>query len=173
MLKYRIAFMLASLAAMDEAHAAGLCSASETTVFNCELKENHKIVSMCSSNHLADGMGFLQYRYGLPNKVELTFPKSLENSQAQFGYDEYSRPDLSTFVVGFNNANYRYEISETTEGGEDEGITTRTLLVSSEANKRGLKLTCLDNKNTVSNISTLEHVLKCDKKHAIVEGACD
>jgi hypothetical protein len=52
MLKYRIAFMLASLAAMDEAHAAGLCSASETTVFNCELKENHKIVSMCSSNHL-------------------------------------------------------------------------------------------------------------------------
>ncbi|MFP3569726.1 hypothetical protein [Paraburkholderia sp. SIMBA_030] len=173
MLKYKIASMLAALAVIDTAHAAGLCSANETIVFNCELKENHKIVSMCSSKDLTDKKGFLQYRYGLPNKVELTFPKSRENSQAQFGYDEYSRPDLSTFVVGFNNANYRYEISETTEGGEDVGVTTRSLLVSSEANKRGLKLTCLDNKNTVSNISTLDHVLNCDKKRAIVEGACD
>jgi hypothetical protein len=153
--------------------AASLCSASETTVFNCELKENHKIVSICSSKILTGKSGFLQYRYGTPEKVELVFPKSMEDSQAQFGYDEYSRPDLSTFVVGFNNANYRYEISETTEGGDDDGITTRTLLVSSGANRRGLKLTCLEDKNVVSNISTLDQILKCDKNHAIVEGACN
>ncbi|MFM0037695.1 hypothetical protein [Paraburkholderia strydomiana] len=159
---------------MDTTNAAGLCSTNEMTVFNCELKENHKIVSMCASKNLTDKRGFLQYRYGLPNRIELTFPKNLENSQTQFGYDEYSRPDLSTFVVGVNNENYRYEISETTEGSEEDGVTTRTWLVSSETNElRSVKLTCLGNRNTVSDISMLGRVLRCDKEHAMVEGACD
>ncbi|EDZ98587.1 hypothetical protein BH160DRAFT_6123 [Burkholderia sp. H160] len=169
----RIAELIVALSMLNVAHAEGLCRSSETTVFNCDLKENHKIVSICSSKDLTDKSGFLQYRYGSRNKVEFAFPKSLTNSQSQFGYDEYSRPDLSTFVVGFNYENYRYEISETTEGSDDDALTTRTLLVSSGTTTRGLKLTCLDNQNTVSDISTLDHVLKCDKKPAIIEGACD
>lgn len=121
---------------------------------------------------MSERLGDLQYRYGKKDAIELVFPKNLDNSKTQFVYDEYSRSDLSTFVVGFENEGYRYEISETTEGG-DEGVTHRNLLVSSLSGKRGVKLTCLDNKNTVSNISTLDQVLKCDKKHEIVDGSCE
>jgi hypothetical protein len=94
-----------------------------------------KLFSMCASKDLDASRGYLQYRYGVQNKVELEFPKYLSDSRDQFGYDQYSRPDLSTFVLGFNNDNYRYEISETTEGG-DEGVTTRSLLVSSGKGNR-------------------------------------
>jgi hypothetical protein len=173
MLKHKIAVATLSFLVAHVASAAGLCSAGEATVFSCELKENHKFVSLCSSRDLTDKNGFIQYRYGTKEKIELIFPKDLVNSRAQFGYDEYSRPDLSTFVVGFNNGGYRYEISETTEGGSDDGTTTRTLLVSSEVNKRGAKFTCLDNRSTESNISTLDSVLQCDKKHEIVDGGCE
>lgn len=128
---------------------------------------------MCASKDLSSTRGFLQYRYGNNRKIELKFPGDLKNSRDQFGYDEYSRPDLSAFIVGFDNGGYRYEISETTEGGDENGTTTRSLLVSAKSGGRSLKLTCLENENTVSSISTLDQVLKCDKEHAIVEGACN
>lgn len=164
--------LLALVTLTSSAHAAGLCRPNEATVFNCDIKESKKIVSICASNDLASDRGYIQYRYGTPNKIDLEFPKDLKNSRSEFGYDEYSRPDLSTFVVGFKNGSYRYEISETTEGGE-EGITTRSLLVSSEKGSRGAKLTCLDNAHVVSSISTLDQILKCDKEHEIVDGSCD
>lgn len=140
---------------------------------NCELRENHKFVSICSSKNLVGKNGFLQYRYGEPKKVELAFYKELMNSLAQFDCDEYSRPDLSTFMVGFNNGGYRYEISEATEGVNDDGITTKTLLVSSGVDKRSIKLTCLDNKKSVSNISALGRILKCDKIRGIAVDGCE
>lgn len=169
-IKYGILFALVALT--SSAHAAGLCRSNEATIFNCDIKESKKIASICTSNDFAEDRGYIQYRYGTPNKIDLEFPKDLQNSRSEFGYDEYSRPDLSTFVVGFKNGGYRYEISETTEGG-DEGITTRSLLVSSEKRNRGTKLTCLDNGNVVSSISTLDQILKCDKEHEIVDGSCD
>ncbi len=157
---------------MSAAHAAGLCKAEETTVFSCELKQNHKTVSLCASKSFTEQGGFLQYRFGQPNKIELTYPQELKGSLARFGYDEYSRPDLSTFVVGFNNGGYRYELMETTEGGSDDGTTTRKLIVTSKA-KKSVELTCLDNERTVSDITTLGGVLKCDKGHEIMDGSCN
>jgi hypothetical protein len=157
---------------LHAAHAAGLCKVDETTVFSCELKQNHKTVSLCASKNFTDQDSFLQYRFGQLNKIELAYPKELKDSLARFGYDEYSRPDLSTFIVGFNNGGYRYELMETTEGGDDDGKTTRKLVVTSLAKKRSVEMTCLDNQNTVSDITSLDGVLKCDKEHEIVDGAC-
>lgn len=158
---------------LHAAHAAGLCKAEETTVFSCELKQNHKTVSLCASKSFTEQDSFLQYRFGQPNKVELAYPRELKDSLARFGYDEYSRPDLSTFIVGFNNGGYRYELMETTEGGSDNGTTTHKLVVTSLAKKRSVEMKCLDNRNTVSDITSLDGVLKCDKEHEIVGGACD
>jgi hypothetical protein len=172
MFKRRVLFILPAFLASSAVHAANLCGASETIVFNCQLKENKKIVSLCSSKELSDKSGFLQYRYGVPGKIELRYPESLTNSQSHFGYDSYSRPDLTTFVLGFENSNYRYETSETNEGG-DEGTSSRALLVSSRDKKHSMKLTCLDDQNLVSNVSTLESVVSCDKHHEIVEGSCN
>jgi len=172
MLKNKLLLFLSTILFSHLAWSADLCNSSEVAVFSCQLKENKKIVSLCSSKYLSAKTGYLQYRYGSADKIELKYPSTLTESQAGFGYDSYSRSDLSTFILGFNISNYRYEISETTEGGQDDGTTLRALLVSSIDKKHDLKLTCLDNANLTSNISTLEDVVPCDKKHEIVEGSC-
>lgn len=39
-------FLMFSVFEISAARAAGLCKAEELTVFNCDLKGNHKIVSI-------------------------------------------------------------------------------------------------------------------------------
>ena len=172
MLRGKLIFLLITIMATNFARAADLCNSGEVTVFSCQLKENKKFVSLCSSKELSAKTGYLQYRYGYLGKVELKYPSDAAGSQAAFGYDSYSRSDLNTFILGFSISNYRYEISETTECGQDDGTTLRALLVSSQDKKHNLKLTCLDNANLTSNISTLEDVVPCDKAHEIFDGSC-
>jgi hypothetical protein len=116
MFKGKVTFMLAAFAASQMVHAASLCGASEVAVFSCQLKENKKFVSLRSSKDLSDKSGFLQYRYGTPGKIELRYPEDLTGSQSRFGYDSYSRPDLSTFVLGFDNASSCYKKHEIVDG---------------------------------------------------------
>jgi len=53
-----------------------LCYKDETIVFSAALKGNDKLVSICSSKKLDESQGYLQYRFGRPEKVELCFPES-------------------------------------------------------------------------------------------------
>lgn len=55
-----------------------LCAADETIIFNCATKPAGKIVSLCASKDLTKDKGYLQYRFGLPSKVELEFPEKRE-----------------------------------------------------------------------------------------------
>jgi hypothetical protein len=169
----KISVIFLTIGITHVAQASTLCRADEVVVFSCQFKENKKFVSVCTSRNISDKTGFMQYRYGTEKNVELSYPDNKLNSQSKFGYDSYARPDLSTFILGFDNSNYRYEISETTEGGIDDGITTQVLLVTSEDKKHTITLNCLNNQNLISNISTLETVVPCDKEHEIVDGSCD
>ncbi|MFL9963504.1 hypothetical protein PQR02_21015 [Paraburkholderia sediminicola] len=169
----KIAVIFLTVGITPVAHASTLCHADEVAVFSCQLKENKKFVSVCTSRNISDKTGFMQYRYGTEKNVELSYPDDKLDSQSKFGYDSYDRPDLSTFILGFDNSNYRYEISETTEGGADDGVTARALLVTSEVTKHTITLNCLNNQNLISHISTLEAVVPCDKEHEIVDGSCN
>ena len=120
------AFMIA-----HAAHAESLCESTETIIFSCQLKEGGKFVSICSSKDLSFDHGFLQYRYGGLNDIELRYPQDAQGSKSNFYYASYGRTDLSAFVLGFTNNGYQYEISDTTERGGDNGTTTRALLISS------------------------------------------
>jgi len=53
--------------------AATLCSSAEEDVFSCHTATN-KIISVCASKDLASDRGYLQYRFGLPDKVEVAVP---------------------------------------------------------------------------------------------------
>ncbi|NIF70961.1 hypothetical protein F3J16_12300 [Burkholderia sp. Ap-962] len=161
--------VLEALDVSSVGHAASLCAAGDTVVFNCKLKENKKLFSLCSSKDLSNRAGFLQFRYGSPGKIELTYPEIKIGSQPHFGYDAYSRADVSTFILGFENGIYRYELSETTEGGDQE-VSTRELLVRSPNHRRDMHLTCLDDANLTSNISILESVVPCDRNREIGGG---
>src|SRR6266480_5829555 len=51
-----------------------LCTKDERVVFSCPVKRPAKIVSVCASKDLTSEHGYLQYRFGLPGKIELEFP---------------------------------------------------------------------------------------------------
>ena len=50
-----------------------LCAKDERVIFACVLKQPAKIVSVCASKNVTSETGYLQYRFGLPGKVELEF----------------------------------------------------------------------------------------------------
>jgi len=52
---------------------ANLCQADENIIFSCETEHN-KLLSVCGSKQLSSSPGYLQYRFGQPDKIELTYP---------------------------------------------------------------------------------------------------
>src|SRR5258705_13278099 len=61
-----------------------LCVKGEKVVFSCRVKRSNKIVSLCSSAKLTKNAGYLQYRFGVPGKTELVFPKDRSQSLKLF-----------------------------------------------------------------------------------------
>src|ERR1700741_4134038 len=72
-------------------HANSLCAKDERIIFSCPIKRPAKIVSVCASKDLTSDRGYIQYRFGLPEKVELEYPKERSGSQQKFQYSHYFR----------------------------------------------------------------------------------
>ena len=72
-----LALMLLSAAGPARADVApagaSLCTAAETTVFDCPLAGGRR-AAVCASADLSASAGTLQYRFGRPGKVELQWP---------------------------------------------------------------------------------------------------
>src|SRR5262249_11408484 len=78
----------------DELQPNSLCATSEKIIFSCPVKRPAKIVSLCASKDLTSDRGYLQYRFGLPGKVELEFPKDRTATQQKFQYSHYFRAQV-------------------------------------------------------------------------------
>jgi hypothetical protein len=64
--------LLVSVAAAAAGPAPSLCESAEDILFSCHAGK--KIISICASKDLARDRGYLQYRFGLPAKIELSVP---------------------------------------------------------------------------------------------------
>src|ERR1044072_10023016 len=58
-----------------------LCEKGERVIFSCPVKRPAKIVSLCASKNLTSETGYLQYRFGLPGKIELQFSTNRTGKQ--------------------------------------------------------------------------------------------
>ncbi len=58
-----------------------LCFNDEQDIFTCHTATK-KIISVCASKDLAPARGYLQYRFGLPDKVEVAVPAQRSVSPA-------------------------------------------------------------------------------------------
>jgi hypothetical protein len=70
-MKCTLILIFCTLAASASA-APTLCLGNEDNIFSCSAGQ--KLISVCASKDLAADHGYLQYRFGLPNKVELAVP---------------------------------------------------------------------------------------------------
>lgn len=104
-----------------------LCENTEKIVFSCTIRRPAKIVSLCSSKELTKGRGYLQYRFGLPGKIELEFPKQREQTQSAFKYSHYFRAQFDQTEISFSQEGYEYAIFDDYNGEQkpaqhDQGV---------------------------------------------------
>lgn len=123
-----------------------LCAKDEQIIFSCVVKRSAKrpakIVSLCSSSDLARDRGYLQYRFGLPGKIELEFPKSRTGTQEQFRYSHYFRFQVDLTEINFNIDGYAYQIFDTYNGEEKRKITEQGVSVTAPGKPRDATFTC-------------------------------
>lgn len=132
-----------------------LCEPNETVAFSCVLKKPKKIVSICTSRKLSESTGYVQYRFGLPGKIEFVFPGKREGSQDRFVYSRYTRPMVSRISLSFKSNGYDYEIysDQEYEVGSDP-------VDFIELSVTGKNMYCAP--NAVGSLMSLEDVLPND-----------
>lgn len=106
-----------------------LCARSEQVVFACVVRRAKsragipKIVSLCASKKLTRDEGYLQYRFGLPSKIELTFPSTRTGTQQMFQYTHYMRFQVDLSEINFTIGDHQYQIFDSYNGEEKLAIS--------------------------------------------------
>jgi len=119
-----------------------LCAAGERIIFSCPVKRPAKIVSLCASKDLTSDRGYLQYRFGLPGKVELEYPKDRAGTQQKFQYTHYFRARFDMTEISFTVDGYEYEISDDYNGEEKPAQIIRGVSVKAPGNDKETNFAC-------------------------------
>ena len=91
-----------------------LCDLNKEIIsFSCRLA-NDKLVSVCASRDLGPDAGYIVYRYGLSDKVEMIYPTTTQEPQPIFWYSNDSMKHVhqlgSQLSLSFVNKPYRYTV---------------------------------------------------------------
>ena len=127
-----------------------LCAKSERIIFSCLTSRSgvsasrgpSKIVSLCASRDLEKERGYLQYRYGLPGKVELEFPSSRTGTQQMFQYTHYMRYQVDLTKINFEIEGYQYQIFDDYNGEEKPRISTEGVNVTAPGKPKEVSFVC-------------------------------
>ncbi len=119
-----------------------LCAKDERIIFSCPVKKPAKIVSLCASKNLTADQGYLQYRFGLPGKVELEFPKERTGTQQKFQYTHYFRAQVDLTEISFSNNGYEYQITDDYNGEEKPAQSIEGVMVTVPGKPKEVSLAC-------------------------------
>ena len=122
--------------------AGSLCEKDEKIVFSCPIRRPAKIVSLCSSKELTKERGYLQYRFGLPGKIELEFPKQREQTQSAFKYSHYFRAQFDQTEISFTSGGYEYAIFDDYNGEQKPARTDQGVRITPPNNGKEVTLNC-------------------------------
>lgn len=166
--------VVSSVAAM--ADEPSHCSSNEKIFLNCKIEKSEKVVSVCASNDLSEKNGYLQYRFGVPGKIELEYPKTKSTTKPGLLYNERhmsnregeSYEEILKFKIGI----YDYEVmhfhsrwwerdtnSNDPEAGTEESSDAAHVIVA--AKDKTITLSC--SKPYTSHLGDLKKIIKCDK----------
>ena len=119
-----------------------LCARDERIIFSCPVKKPAKIVSLCASKNLSADQGYLQYRFGLPGKVELEFPTERTGTQQKFQYTHYFRAQVDLTEISFSNNGYEYQITDDYNGEEKPAQSIQGIMVTAPGKPKEVSLAC-------------------------------
>ena len=119
-----------------------LCAKDERIIFSCPVKRPAKIVSVCASKDLTSETGYMQYRFGLPGKVVLEFPKDRKGTQAKFQYTHYFRARVDLTEINFTIEGYEYQVFDTYQGEEKPAVSQQGVSVTAPGKPKEVSLVC-------------------------------
>jgi hypothetical protein len=119
-----------------------LCAKDERIIFSCHIKRPAKIVSICASKDLTSDRGYIQYRFGLPAKVELEFPKERSGSQQKFKYSHYFRAQVDLTEISFTLNGYEYQLTDDYNGEEKPAQTIQGVMVTAPGKPKEVSFAC-------------------------------
>jgi len=90
-------------------HRSSLCRFNETTYFSCSVKGG-KIVAVCGSRIIDESRGYLQYRFGKENAVELVLPRSLEHPSKFFTQTQTNWMRRREATLTIRNGEFAYTV---------------------------------------------------------------
>lgn len=130
--------------------ANSLCARTEHIIFSCRVRRSRasaansssKIVSLCASPDLDKEHGYLQYRFGLPGRVELEFPHSRTGTQQMFQYTHYMRYQVDLTEINFTIDGYQYQIYDTYNGEEKPTISEEGVSVTAPGKEKEVSFIC-------------------------------
>jgi hypothetical protein len=143
-----------------------LCYALEHVFFNCTTrattKHPAKIVSLCGSRELDKERGYLQYRFGLPGRLELEFPRGRQATQQQFQYSHYSRFQVDLTEINFEIDAYQYQIFNNYNGEEKPSLSEQGVYVTAPGKSKDATFVCRG--KAKSDLISLEDVLPRERQ---------
>lgn len=119
-----------------------LCAKDERVIFSCPVKRPAKIVSVCASKDLSSDRGYLQYRFGLPGKIELEYPKDRKGSQEKFQYTHYFRAQFDLTAINFNIDGYEYSVFDDYNGEEKPVVSSEGVSVTAPGKPKEVSFVC-------------------------------
>lgn len=90
---------------------ATLCDTQEDIYFSCHLMGG-RIVSVCASRGATATTGYVQYRYGLPTSLEMSFPNKNTPPKGVFKFVNASEGSVNKDILKFKNGDYTYIIHQ-------------------------------------------------------------
>ena len=123
--------------------AGSLCENTEKIVFSCTVAgKSAKTVSLCSSKELTKDKGYLQYRFGLPGRIELEFPNSRDQSRSAFKYSHYFRAQFDQTEISFTSDGYEYSIFDDYNGEQKPARHDQGIRITPPNNGKEVTLNC-------------------------------
>lgn len=89
-----------------------LCNKDEQVIFTCSTGK--KFASLCASSQFSKNSGYVQYRYGRPQKIELLYPETLKPSQRNFTLSNTGFSGGGASYIRFQNNGYEYFLYDST-----------------------------------------------------------
>jgi hypothetical protein len=161
----RCCFLALVLVSVSAEAADGLCLDREQTIFSCATGKSAKWISVCASPALDKKDSYLQYRFGMREKIELQFPAEKNSSIPQFKFEHYFRYRVDRSELAFDIGPYRYAVFHDYEGDIEPAETREGVTVSkSGAPESEVEILCV--KPAVNRLSLLESVVPCDRESA-------
>jgi len=119
-----------------------LCASDERIIFSCPVRRPAKIVSLCASKDLTAERGYLQYRFGLPARIELEFPKDRTATQQKFQYMHYFRAQFDLTEISFTIDGYEYQITDDYNGEEKPVQSIQGVSVTAPGKPKEVSFSC-------------------------------